>query len=110
MLSSRVQELHLLLSIHLAESLGVTRSLRVKQHGINFQTTAFIFSSVLEKPVWLMLVMTQQNLSSAEMLHGAETEAELIHYKRCRLGNEIRQMKDLLGFLLSGFVDFDLNA
>ena len=62
-LSSRAQQLHILLSINLVGSLEVTSGLRVKQHGINLKTTAFIFSSILEKPVWLMLVMTQQNLS-----------------------------------------------
>lgn len=62
-LSSRAQQLHVLLSINSVGSLEVTSGLRVKQHGINLKTTAFIFSSILEKPVWLMLVMTQQNLS-----------------------------------------------
>lgn len=60
---SEAQQPQILLSIDLAESLKVTSGLRVKQHGINLKTTAFIFSSILEKPVWLMLVMTQQNLS-----------------------------------------------
>lgn len=63
MLSSRAQQLHVPLSINSVGSLEVTSGLRVKQRGINLKTTAFIFSSVLEKPVWLMLVMTQQNLS-----------------------------------------------
>jgi len=61
-LSSRARQLHSLLSINLVGSLEVTSGLRVKRHGINLKTTAFIFSSILEKPVWLMLVMTQQNL------------------------------------------------
>lgn len=60
---SQAQQPQILLSVNLAESLKDTSGLRVKQHGINLKTTAFIFSSILEKPVWLMLVMTQQNLS-----------------------------------------------
>lgn len=60
---SQAQKPQNLLSTDLAESLKVTSGLRVKQHGINLKTTALIFSSILEKPVWLMLVMTQQNLS-----------------------------------------------
>lgn len=60
---SQAQQPQILLSIDLAESLEVTSGLRVKKHGINLKTTAFIFPSILEKPVWLMLVMTQQNLS-----------------------------------------------
>lgn len=63
-LLTQEQQLCILLSINLIGSWEVTSGLRVKQqHGINLKTTAFIFSSVLEKPVWLMLVMTQQNLS-----------------------------------------------
>lgn len=63
-LSIQEQQLCILLSINSVGSWEVTSGLRVKQqHGINLKTTAFIFSSVLEKPVWLMLVMTQQNLS-----------------------------------------------
>lgn len=60
---SWVHQQHNLLDITLVGSLEVTSGWRVKEHGINLKTTAFIFSSILEKPVWLRLVMTQQNLS-----------------------------------------------